>query len=163
MKGRRGGWNSKLCLVIPLVTWVELGQVIFPFHVSVLATCDLQWVNNIPLREYSQFKTEVFLRLQIKSVLNTYTKKSVQNTVYLKPSKSFSVLNFKYSLRDACFPGGSVVESSPASAGDMGLIPALKVFPGGRNGNPVQYSCLENPMDKGALRATVHRVAKSQT
>ena len=59
-----------------------------------------------------------------------------------------------------------MVENSPASAGDagdMGLIPALKVFPGGRNGNPVQYSCLENPMDKGAPRATVHRVAKSWT
>ena len=59
-----------------------------------------------------------------------------------------------------------MVENSPASegdAGDMGSIPGLKGFPGGRNSNPVQYSCLENPMDKGAWRATVHRVANSQT
>ena len=59
-----------------------------------------------------------------------------------------------------------MVENSPASEGDaedMGSIPGLKGFPGGRNGNPVQYSCLENPMDKGAWRATVHRVANSQT
>ena len=47
--------------------------------------------------------------------------------------------------------------------GDLGSIPGLGRFPGAGNGNPLQYSCLENPMDGGALQATVHRVAKSQT
>ena len=61
------------------------------------------------------------------------------------------------------FPGSSVVKNSPANAGDAGLIPGSGRPPGGRNGNPLQYSCLENPMDRGAWRATVQGVAKSQT
>ena len=48
-------------------------------------------------------------------------------------------------------------------AGDTGLIPGLGRSPGGGHGNPLQYSCLENPMDRGAWWATVHGVAKSQT
>ena len=59
-----------------------------------------------------------------------------------------------------------VVKNSPANAGhirDTGLIPGLGIFPGERHGNPLQYSCLENPMDRGAWWATVHGVAKSQT
>ena len=54
----------------------------------------------------------------------------------------------------------------PASAGDLrgvGSIPGLGRSPGGGHGNPLQYSCLENPMDRGAWWAIVHRVAKSQT
>ena len=48
-------------------------------------------------------------------------------------------------------PGsGSVVKNSPANAGDMGLIAESGKFPGGGNGNPLQYSCLGNPMDRGA-------------
>ena len=43
---------------------------------------------------------------------------------------------------------------------DMGLIPGSETSPGGGHGNPLQYSCLENPMDRGAWQATVHRVAK---
>ena len=59
-----------------------------------------------------------------------------------------------------------VVKSLPVNAGDirdMGLIPGLGRSPGEGHGNPLQYSCLENPMDRGAWRATVHRVSKSQT
>ena len=59
------------------------------------------------------------------------------------------------------FPGGSVVEYPPANAGDIGdmsLIPELERFPGEGNGNPLQYSCLENSMDRGAWRATVQGV-----
>ena len=62
------------------------------------------------------------------------------------------------------FPGGSVVKNLPASAGDtgdIGSIPGLGRFPGGGNGNPLQYSCLENPMDRGDWQSTVHRVSKS--
>ena len=53
-----------------------------------------------------------------------------------------------------------------ANAGDirdMGSIPGSGRFPGGGHGNPLQYSCLENPMDRGPWWATVHRVSKSQT
>ena len=58
-----------------------------------------------------------------------------------------------------------VVKNSPANAGDMrdaGSVPELGRSPGGGNSNPLQYSCLENSMDRGAWCATVHRVAKSQ-
>ena len=64
------------------------------------------------------------------------------------------------------FPGGPVVKNPPASAGDigdMGSIPGLGRSPGEGNGNPFQYSCLGNPMDRGAWWATFHGVAKSQT
>ena len=59
-----------------------------------------------------------------------------------------------------------VVKSLPANAGDIrdtGLIPVLGRSPGGGNGNPLQYSCLENLMNRGAWWATVHGIAKSQT
>ena len=59
-----------------------------------------------------------------------------------------------------------VVKNPPANAGeirDVGLIPALGRSPGGGHGSPLQYSCLENPMDRGAWRATVPRVGKNQT
>ena len=59
------------------------------------------------------------------------------------------------------FPGGSAINNQPANAGDVGLILALGSSPGEGNGNPVQYSCLENPLDRGAWQATVHRVAES--
>ena len=61
------------------------------------------------------------------------------------------------------FPGGSEVKASTYNAGDLGLIPGSGRSPGEGNGNPLQDSCLENPMDGGAWWATVHGVAKSQT
>ena len=54
------------------------------------------------------------------------------------------------------FSGGSVVKNLPANAGDMGVILGLERFPGEGNDNPVQYACLENPMDRGAWQATAH-------
>ena len=76
----------------------------------------------------------------------------------------------KWSQLDVCvvraqvFPGGSVVKNLPVNGGDggdMGSIPRLGRFPEEGIGNPLQYSCLENPMERRA-RATVHRVTKSQ-
>ena len=61
------------------------------------------------------------------------------------------------------FPGGSVVKNPFADVGDVGLIAGLGRSPGEGNGNPLQYSCLRNPMDRGAWQATVHRFTKSQT
>ena len=61
------------------------------------------------------------------------------------------------------FPFGSEDKESICNAGDLGLIPGLGRSSGEGNGKPHQYSCLENPMDRGAWWATVHGVAKSQT
>ena len=55
------------------------------------------------------------------------------------------------------FPGGSVVNNPPANVGDVGSSPGPGRSPGEGNGNPLQYSCLENPTDRGAWRATVPR------
>ena len=64
------------------------------------------------------------------------------------------------------FPCGSVVKNPPANAGDTGVlgsVPGLGRTPGEGNGNPLQYSCLENPMDRGAWCAIVYGVIKSRT
>ena len=64
------------------------------------------------------------------------------------------------------FPVALVVKNLPVNAGDMrgaGSIPGSGRSPGGGHGNPLQYSCLENPMDRGAWRATILRITKSQT
>ena len=64
------------------------------------------------------------------------------------------------------FPGGTVVKNLPANAGntrDTALILRLERSPGQGNGNPLQYSCLGDSMDRGAWQAAVHRVAKSWT
>ena len=61
------------------------------------------------------------------------------------------------------FPSGSVVKNPPVNAGDTGLIPGSGRSPGEGNGRPLQYSCPENSMYRGAWQVTVHGVAKSQT
>ena len=64
------------------------------------------------------------------------------------------------------FPDGAREKNLQVSAGvrrGVGLIPGSGRSPGGGHGNPLQYSCLENPMDRGTWQATVHRVAKSRT
>ena len=64
------------------------------------------------------------------------------------------------------FPGGLVVKNPPANAGDiryMHSIPGSGRSPGGGHGNPIQYSCLENPIDRGFLPAIVHGIAESDT
>ena len=59
------------------------------------------------------------------------------------------------------FPGGSDGKESACNAGDLGSIPRFGRSPGGGHDNPLQYSCLENPMDRGAWRDTIHRVPQS--
>ena len=61
------------------------------------------------------------------------------------------------------FPGGSDSKESTCTVGDPSSIPGLGRSPGGGHGNPLQYSCLENPLDRGAEWATVHGVTKSWT
>ena len=61
------------------------------------------------------------------------------------------------------FAGGSEAKNQPLNAGDAGLIPESGRSPGGVNGNPLQYSCLESSMGRGAWWATVHGGAESPT
>ena len=71
--------------------------------------------------------------------------------------------SFICSMWDPRFLGGSMVKDLPANAGASGLIPVFRRSPRGGNGNPLQYSCLENPRDRGAWPAMVHGVAEGQT
>ena len=69
----------------------------------------------------------------------------------------------QFTLDIGGFPGGSDGKESACSAGDSGLIPGPGRSPGEGNGNPLQYSCLKNLMDRGAWQAAVHGVKESQT
>ena len=69
-------------------------------------------------------------------------------------------LNCTSALINSSFPGGSAVKKLPANAGDSGSIPGSGRSLGEGNGNPLQYSCWDNPMDRGAWRATAHGVTK---
>ena len=72
----------------------------------------------------------------------------------------FSSVKWAISIYLMVFPSGSVVKNPPAKAGDTDSIPGSGRPPGEGNGNPLQYSCLENPMDTGAWWATGHGVTK---
>ena len=73
-------------------------------------------------------------------------------------------IQFKLCTQDCIgFLHTSVGQSSACNAGDLDLIPGLGRSPGEGNGNPLQYSCLENPMDRGAWQATVHQLQESYT
>ena len=79
--------------------------------------------------------------------------------MYIEKNKKFVIFFLlKSDLPD--FPGTSAGRESAYNAGDLGSIPGLGRYPGEGHGNPLQYSCLENPMDRGAWWATVHWVAK---
>ena len=68
-----------------------------------------------------------------------------------------------HEIKRCLLSGGSEVKASACNTGDLGLILGLERSPGERNSNPLQYSCLENPMDRGAWQAIIHGVAKSWT
>ena len=102
--------------------------------------------------------------LIISIILQVITNIYLMLTVCHVPGWVLSINTLIYSLQG--FPGGSVGKESACNAGDAGVagsIPGSGRSPGAGYGNPLQYSCLENPMDKGAWQATVHRVTKSQT
>ena len=90
---------------------------------------------------------------------------------------NYSIINLQYCITFTCtakwlgytyiciygFPGGSVGKESACNTGDLGSIPGSGRSPEEGNGNPLQYSCLQNSMDRGAWWITVHRVTKSWT
>ena len=70
---------------------------------------------------------------------------------------------WKGGLFEKNFPGGSGGKESACNVGDPGLVPGFGTSPGEGNVHPLQYSCLENSMDRGAWKATIHGITKSQT
>ena len=112
------------------------------------------WISNIliPL-VYQLNRTENFIK-EVVSVLGKISEWS-----YWKKKRRTCPLGKKKNIST----GGSGGKESAYNAGDQGSIPRSARSPGERNGNPFQYSCLENSMDRGAWRATVRGVTKSQT
>ena len=104
---------------------------------------------------YFTFLTKPFSSFSIRVILASQNELS--SVPFMKSSLSDWYINY-FSFQVAL-----AVKNTPASAGDVGLIPWLGRSPGEGNGNPLQYSCLGNPMDRGAWWATVHEVSKSQT
>ena len=74
-----------------------------------------------------------------------------------------SFASWRAAIKVAFFPGGSDDKESTCNVGDLGSSPGLERSPGGGHDNPLQYSCLENPTDRGTRRAAVHGVVKSRT
>ena len=138
--------------VLPM-HWFSIMQVDYIYYIPIFA----------PANEALDNKAAVF---------NATSRKTLNNI----PSLSDSSGKFKWALKDPdihkeqLVPWASqvalVVKNSPANVGDIreaGSIPGLRRSPGGGYNNPLQYSCLENPIDRGALQAKFHSVAKSQT
>ena len=97
------------------------------------------------------------------------SKQELSSPVRGWPGECTGTCDYKVSflllLMDCWSLGGSVVKNPPANAedtGDVGSIPGSGRSPGGGNGNPFQYSCLENPMDRGDWQGIVHGVTKSR-
>ena len=102
--------------------------------------------------------------------LNSWWKRKTSLFFLHKTERTFWPAQYSWAERGVGrvrgFPHGATVKNQPANAGDirvMGSIPGWGRSPGGGQGNPLQYSCLENPMDRGAWRAMVHTVAQSDT
>ena len=99
-----------------------------------------------------------------KFYIPTNSEQATSKRVFPYPSQhSLSCRLFLLVAILGDFPGGSDGRESACNAGDLGSIPGLGISPGEGKGYPLQYSCLENSMDRGAWQATVHGVSKSQT
>ena len=98
--------------------------------------------------------------LSMNSLVDTLTGFTCTNACNKSRVGAVNLISF---ILPMSFPNGSNGKESACSAGDPGSVPGLRRSPGEGNGNPLQYSCLENPMDRGAWRVTLHGIAKSQT
>ena len=81
----------------------------------------------------------------------------------LRSNATLALTGYMADYTGSGFPGGPVLKNPPANGGDLGSIPGLGRSSGEGNSNPLQYSCLEKPMDRGAWEAIDHWVTKSQT
>ena len=90
---------------------------------------------------------------------------NIRTILSLQVTPGWSELN-SYKLQKVSgwdFPGSLVVKNLPSNAGDVGLIPGSGRSPRERNGNPLQYSCLGNPLDTGTWQATVYGISKESS
>ena len=118
---------------------------------------------HFPLLQYSDLSpaTKIF---QIHIELNEFIQWLFgTKMLYKRCCVMTGTLNQRFGGKNRAFPGGSVVDNPPSSAGNVALILGPERSPGGGNGNPLQYPCQENSMGGGASWATVHGMTKSWT
>ena len=144
------GWTFCLSIHLSMDTWVV--STSWQFLITLL----WMWVSKcVGISTFNFF----FFHIDLKELFVHNT------TLYLTfwgTARLFSTAVESRPIADRMgFPGGSVVKNS-ANPGDVGSIPGLGRSPGEGDGNPLQYSCLGNPVNRGAWRATVHGVPKSQ-
>ena len=142
--------------------WDLLSFLNLEVHVS----CQVWEVLNYFLSTFSAYLLLSLLRLQWQEcTIFCYSPTGLWDDSFFSIQSIFSLLfrlgDFRCSVLG--FPGGSDGKASTCNAGDLGSIPGLGRSPGEGNGNPLQHSCLENPMDGGAWQATIHGAAKSRT
>ena len=153
------------------IVWVSYGSWWWTGKPGVLQSMGSQRVGHNWATELSILKTmfppknwTILLCLGIPSLckllLPTTKDLKARYLLFLKLSDYCAYVCTETLKTSGGFPSGSVVKNPPANAGDTSLIPGLERSPGVGNGNPLQYSCLENPIDRGTWRATVHGVTK---
>ena len=123
----------------------------FPQFVMIHTVKGFRVLDETEVSVFLEFSSFLYNPVNVGNLISSsssFSKPSVDIWVWimLKPSMQ----DFKHILTSMGFPGGSEVKASACNAGDSGSIPELGRSPGEGNGNPLQYSCLENPMDGGA-------------
>ena len=146
-------------IILPALNWIAATDIVFQRHqmVSKDHGCWLMTLLHQPdILAILQWPGEENLRE--KNRRGEDGREFITFSVLV--SRVYKVI---WIISDLNFTGGSDNKESVCDEGDSGLIPGLGRFPGEGNGNPLQYSCLENPMDGGAWWATAHGVTKSWT
>ena len=121
----------------------------------------LSWIRIVSSKQCRTWgKHAGVVELVWKKQITTRTSPPSTGRLFWNESKIFKIQLrvFPLSSTFVGFLGGSDGKESACNVGDLDLIPGLRRSPGGGHGNPLQYSCLENPMDRGAWRAAVHGV-----
>ena len=142
-----------------LLSFLESFKASFRHHVTA---CITHWraILSQAFGLYLQNFHFIFNRFDVNKPesLQVEKRSDCHQTVY--PTRASQIWTCVWII---CPPGGSGVKNTPANSGDTVSIPGSRRLPGEGNGNPLQYSCLGNPMDRGAWQATAPGVAKSQT
>ena len=165
--GRLGIWGViflvALCPTLDFNLKQSFSLVWSQWLASLWYLVDTKLFVKLCLDEY-HILMQIFLCLLIYALVTEHLLYSM-NCFIFNPSPSFLLRNSWYTslYKLKGFPGSPDGKESACNVGDLASVPGLRRSSGGAHGNPLQYSCLENPMDKGAWRATVHGITKSHS
>ena len=140
----------------------------FLLHLRLLPGFPICWTQSEGSSFWTSWAPETQLEEPCAGMQSRACEKTERHRLKLRASRPGPGAS-AWPERGSGFPGASVPENPPADpggpghAGEVDSIPASGISPGGGNGNPLQYSCLENPMDRGAWRVIVHWGRKSRT